>query len=241
MAFAYAVLSDPLRRRRYDTTGSTAESLEADGDFSWADFYRSQFADVITSESIENFASAYKGSDEEKDDLLAAYEKFKGKWDRIYATVMLSEPLEDEERFRVWIDNAIESEEVKAYDDYATETEKQKEARMGRARKFKEREAKEAMAHAEKSGVKDKLFKNEKKGSGEDALAAIIRSRQAGRGNFLDALEEKYAPKRKKGQKREGEDDGMPGEEAFQAAAARLKGGKSGETSEGRKAKKMKR
>ena len=180
---------------------------------------------------------------------MAAYEKSKGKWDKIYSTVMLSEPLEDEDRFRGWIDEAIASGEVEGYKDYVGETERQREARMERARKFKQREGKEAMAHAEKLGVKDKLFGNgKKKESGEDALAAMIRSRQAGRGNFLDALEEKYAAKEKKGKRgkkrgseNEDEDGGMPSEEAFQAAAARLKGSKNGEASEGRKAKRAKR
>jgi DnaJ homolog subfamily C member 9 len=205
---------------------------------------------VITSESIEKFSKQYKGSDEEKDDVLAAYDKFKGRWDRIYATVMLSEPLDDEERYRGWIDEAIESGDVEGYKAYMEETERQKEARMKQAKKMKEREGKEAMAHAEKLGVKDKLFGNgKKKESSEDALATLIRSRQVGRGNFLDALEEKYAAKEKKakkGKKRgsedEDEDGGMPSEEAFQAAAARLKGGKNGgEASEGRKAKRAKR
>ena len=181
---------------------------------------------------------------------MAAYEKFKGKWDRIYSTVMLSEPLEDEERFRGWIDEAIENEDVKGFKEYTEETEAKREARMERARKFKERESKEAMAHAEKLGVKDKLFGNgKKKENGEDALAALIRSRQADRGSFLDKLEEKYAApakkgkgkKGKRGSENEGEDMGIPSEEAFQAAAARLKGAKSEEASEGRKAKRTKR
>merc|ERR1711939_1086984 len=56
VAFAYAVLSDPIRRKRYDTTGSTSESMDADGDFSWSDFYSEQFRDVVTADAIERFA-----------------------------------------------------------------------------------------------------------------------------------------------------------------------------------------
>jgi DnaJ family protein C protein 9 len=243
IAFAYAVLSDPIRRKRYDTTGSTAESIDFE-DFSWSEFYSEQFRDVITAESIEIFSRGYKGSDEEKDDLLNAYEKFKGRWGGIYQTVMLSDPLVDEERYRVIIDEAIESGEVKAHKAYTKESEKAKENRMKAAR----REGKEAEEHAKKIGVHDKLFgkKDGKSGSSEDALAALIQKRQAGRSSFLDNLEAKYAAqekksKGKKGKKRGSDDEddegGMPSEEAFQAAAARLK---NGTAESGRKTKRTK-
>jgi DnaJ family protein C protein 9 len=250
LAFAYAILSDPIRRKRYDVTGSTSESLEADVDFSWSDFYRSQYADIVTPDAIEKFSKQYKNSDEERDDVLAAYERFQGKWDHIYSVVMLSNMLEDEERFRGYIDEAIAKGDVEGYRAYTEETEKSREARLTRARKAAEREEKDAMAEAKKSK------KGGKKESSEDSLMAMIRSRQAERsGAFMDAFAEKWGAqekkpkgKGKKGKKRasdedEDEDDGeMPSEEAFQAAAARLKSGKSGEDAkEGRKAKKAKR
>jgi DnaJ homolog subfamily C member 9 len=217
--------------------------------FSWAEFYSEQFRDVITADSIEIFSRGYKGSDEEKDDLLNAYTGFKGKWSGIYETVILSDPLKDEERFRGIIDEAIKEKSVKAYSLYTNETEKQKQAR----RQAATRDDAEAMEHAKKIGVYDKLFGNgndgESESKGEDALAALIQKRQAGRSSFLDNLEAKYAaenkkPKGKKGKKRvtddeDEEDGGMPSEEAFQAAAARLKSGKS-ETSNGRKSKRAK-
>ncbi|EHL00635.1 putative DnaJ like protein subfamily C member 9 [Glarea lozoyensis 74030] len=212
IAFAYAVLSDPIRRKRYDVTGSTSESIDADG-----------------FKAIEIFSKGYKGSDEEKDDLLDAYTKAKGKWSGIYSTVMLSDPLEDEDRFREIIDKAIAQDEVKPFKAYTGETEKAKENRMKQARK----EGKEAMEYAQELGVADKLFGKSKgkKDSGEDGLAALIRKRQADRGSFFDNLEAKYSnekkPKKGKGKKRVSEDeddeDEMPSEEAFQAAAARLK------------------
>jgi DnaJ family protein C protein 9 len=245
LAFAYAVLSDPVRRKRYDTIGSTAESIDFE-DFSFSEFYSEQFRDVITAESIEIFSRGYKGSDEEKDDLLNAYEKFKGRWGGIYQTVMLSDPLVDEERYRVIIDAAIESGEVKAHKAYTEESEKSKENRMKATR----RKGKEAEEHAKKIGVHDKLFgkKGGKSGSSEDALAALIQKRQAGQSSFLDNLEAKYAAqekksKGKKSKKRgsdddEDDEDGMPSEEAFQAAAARLK---SNIAENGRKTKRTKR
>ena len=241
IAFAYAILSDPVRRKRYDITGSTAETLSADGDFSWAEFYSEQFRDVVTSDAIENFAKSYKGSDEEKDSVLAAYEAGKGKWGRIYEKVMLSNPLEDEERFRGYIDEAVEKGEATVYKAYAEESKSSRKKRMDAAR----REGTEAEEHAKKIGVYDKLFVKEnaagKKSSTEDSLKALIQGRQAGRqATFLDNLEAKYAGQQKgkgKGKKRDlGDDDeGEPSEEAFQAAAARLKNGKGGGEASGRK------
>jgi DnaJ family protein C protein 9 len=207
----------------------------------------------VTSDAIEQFSKSYKGSPEEMDDVLDAYRDSKGRWNGIYESVMLSDPLEDEDRFRSIIDGAISKGDVEAHKAYANETAKAKEARMKAARK----EGEEAMAYARELGVEDKLFgkgKGKKKESSEDALSALIKKNQAGRSSFLDQLEAKYAgngkgSKSKKGKKRNVEDeddeaDGMPSEEAFQKAAARLEDSKAaagGETSSGRKVKRTKR
>ncbi|OTB13356.1 hypothetical protein K445DRAFT_76562 [Daldinia sp. EC12] len=229
IAFAYAVLSDPARRKRYDETGSTSESIVDSDGFSWSDFYREQYRDTVTADAIEKFAKQYKGSDEEKDDILIAYEEYKGKMDKIYESVMLSDVLEDDERFRAIIDEAIANKDVPAFKAYTQESKKSKEARIKAAQK----ESVEAEEYAKELGVHDKLFGKKdkkdgkgkgKKGSSEDDLAALIRSNQQGRANFLDNLAAKYGatPGAKKGKKRASPEE-EPSEEAFQAAAARLK------------------
>ncbi|KAM0276378.1 hypothetical protein ACHAQH_006826 [Verticillium albo-atrum] len=231
IAFAYAILSDPARRKRYDTTGSTSESIvDADG-FNWSDFYREQFRDSISADAIEKFAAKYKGSDEEKDDVLIAYEEHKGKMDKIYESVMLSDVLEDDERFRSIIDAAIESGDVAPFTAYTKESAKSKAARVKAARA----EGQEAEEYAKELGVHDKLFGNKKKGKkgkkdDEMDLAALIQQNQAKRANFLQDLEAKYAApsKTKKGKKRAVDEE--PSEEAFQAAAARLKKAKASES-----------
>lgn len=230
IAFAYAVLSDPARRKRYDKTGSTSESIVDSDGFSWTDFYREQYRDAITTDAIEKVAKQYKGSDEERDDLLIAYEQYKGKMDKIYESVLLSDVLEDDERFRAIIDGAIASKDVPAFKAYTHESKKSKEARL----KAAQAEGTEAEEYAKELGVHDKLFGSKgkkegkgKKGSSEDDLAALIRRNQQGRSNFLDNLAAKYGATSspKKGKKRAVPDD-EPSEEAFQAAAARLKKGK---------------
>jgi DnaJ homolog subfamily C member 9 len=226
------VLSDPTRRKRYDETGSTSESIVDSDGFSWSDFYREQFRDAISSNAIAKFAAQYKGSDEERDDILVAYEKHEGNMDAIYETVMLSDVLKDDERFRRIIDDAIASKDVPSYKAYTKESKKSKQARIKAAKD----ESAEAEEYAKELGVHDKLFgsksngkgdskKGKKKGSSEDELAALIRRNQQGRESFLDNLAAKYGATPstgKKGKKRR-VDDSEPSEEAFQAAAAKLK------------------
>ncbi|KAI3335688.1 hypothetical protein F4824DRAFT_489571 [Ustulina deusta] len=225
IAFAYAVLSDHTRRKRYDKTGSTSESIVDSDGFSWSDFYREQFRDAISNDAIERFAAKYKGSDDERDDILVAYEEHEGNMDAIYETVMLSDVLKDDERFRKVIDDAIASKDVPAFKAYVKETKKSRQTRIKAAKN----EATEAEEYAKELGIHDKLFGDKKgkkkKGSSEDELAALIRRNQQGRESFLDNLEAKYgaAPiTGKRGKKRRVEES-EPSEEAFQAAASRLK------------------
>ncbi|EGS19736.1 uncharacterized protein CTHT_0042190 [Thermochaetoides thermophila DSM 1495] len=218
VAFAYAVLSDPVRRKRYDETGSTSEAVVETEDFSWADYFREQYADAISEEAIKQFAAQYKGSDEERDDLLAAYEEFEGDMDKVYETVMLSDVLEDDERFRKIIDAAIKAKEVPAFPKYTKETKKTREARVKAAKK----EAEEADKLAKELGVYEKLRgtgKKSKKDTEAD-LAALIQARQVSRMDALDRLAEKYGaiPNAVKGSKKRSAKDLEPdiSEEEFQ-------------------------
>lgn len=160
---------------------------------------------------------------------------------------MLSDPLEDEDRFRILIGEAIKGGEVERYETFMKGYVKGKEARQKAARA----EGEEAEAYAKELGIHDKLFpkdKKSKKGSGEDALMALILKGQQEKRGFLEALEAKYAApsKSRKGRKRTTDDtehdleDEMPSEEAFQAAAAKLKAGKEKAESQ-RKTKKSRR
>ncbi|KAL8674727.1 MAG: hypothetical protein Q9168_000885 [Polycauliona sp. 1 TL-2023] len=174
IAFAYAILSSPHRRTLYDTTGSTSETLSSlsdDDDFNWLSFFRAQYSSLSAS-ALDDFSSSYKESEEERKDLLAAYEKHKGKLNGVYEEVMLSNPLEDEDRFHGIIDNAIEAKEVEAYKAYVKETKSSKDARMKKAR----REAEHA-AHEKKANAKyQSIFGGDGKGAGAvngfDASAA---------------------------------------------------------------------
>ncbi|KAF1829135.1 DnaJ-domain-containing protein [Decorospora gaudefroyi] len=220
IAFAYAVLSDDRRRKRYDLTGSTAETMEDDDDFNWLRFYREQFENVVNEEAINNVANEYKGSAEERRDLIKAYKKVKGNLNQIYGHVMLSDILADDDRFRQILDEEIENGTIQSLPAYAAETdesrERAKEAEKKRRDDFDKREAQKTETAA--TNGKAKAKSKSKKSGGDDmaGLAALIQQRQKARaGNFFDSLETKYAPK-SRGSKRSTPMEEPP-EEAFQA------------------------
>lgn len=220
IALAYAILSDERRRKRYDTTGNTSESLDLeDDDFNWTDFFREQTASMVDSAMIEKIKQEYQGSDEEREDLLNAYEEFKGDMDAIYEQIMCSNVLDDDDRFREIIDAAIKEGRVQSHKTYIKESKTSKKRRTAKAKA----EEGEAMELAEELGVKDKLFGNGKSGkkqtNDDDALKALIQQRQQSRGaSFLDNLEAKYGGggKRKKNEE--------PPEAAFASNAKKAKG-----------------
>ncbi|RKF56634.1 putative J domain-containing protein [Golovinomyces cichoracearum] len=240
IAFAYAVLSDPKRKKRFDLTGSTAESLSVDEEdlFCWVDFFREQFKEVVSSDAIEKFALAYKGSEEEKEDLLAAYQDAKGKWAHIYEVVILSDPLEDEERFREIIDQAIEDGNIKAYKSYTNETARAKKRRLDARLK----EKKEVAELAQEVGAED-LLKTTSAEESNSILKALIKKKNSARSTFLDDLEAKYAPAEKKkkvskgkNSKKRGSDDNQvefdndePSEEVFLALRKKIDQKKNGD------------
>jgi DnaJ family protein C protein 9 len=226
IAFAYAILSDDRRRKRYDLTGSTAESLEDDEDFDWLSFYRGQFENVVNEEAINNISNEYKGGDEERKDLLKAYKKYKGKLDQIYGVVMLSDILVDDDRFREILDDAISKGEIESYPAYAKETDATREKAKKAAKKSREDFDKRHSAAGDKetkAGKSNGKAKSKKSSGGDMAdLAALIQQRQKSRaGGFFDHLEAKYTPKAR-GSKRSTPMEEPP-EEAFQATANRAK------------------
>lgn len=196
VAFAYAVLSDQKRRSRYDISGEYgAEGIEE----GLQDYFDEVCKRGVTAEMVEEDKKAYQGSQEETDDILEAYEDAQGDMDVVFESVIHSQIEEDEKRFRKVIDAAIEEDQVPKFKKYTKETEKAKKQRQKKAKK----EAVQAEAAAKELGLK--------KDSDESSLQALILKRQRDRGaSFLDKLEEKYAPKAKKGKKQ-----GEPSEEAF--------------------------
>lgn len=175
---------------------------------------------------------------------------------KVYEEVMLSDPLEDEERFHTMIDQAIDREEVQAYDAFVKESKKSKDARMRKARREAGDAEKEARtnkkyqsifggdgkggrdttgsepedgdAHSGGAGAKKK--KEEKTKADTNDLAAMIQSRQAARSDdFLDRLEAKYAGDAKTGRGKKRKAAQEPDEQAFERTKAKIAKAKAAE------------
>ncbi|KAF9892158.1 hypothetical protein FE257_002564 [Aspergillus nanangensis] len=216
IAFAYAILSDEKRRRRFDLTGSTAEAIHEDDDFDWMDFYREQFSSAIDVNALDQLKQEYQGSEEETRDVLAAYEKYRGDLDKVYETVMLCNVMDDDDRFRSVIDTAIANDEVPSFKKYADEPQKKRQQRLKRAQK-EAAEAEQASHELDEKKESKGKKKAKKGGDSLNDLAALIQQRQSSRAeSFFDRLEEKYNPGMKRGARFD-----EPPEEAFAANAAR--------------------
>ena len=63
---------------------------------------------------IEDFAKKYQKSQEEKEDLIAAYTKHKGDMDKIMEEIPCATD-DDESRFRESLLEAIKNKEIKSY------------------------------------------------------------------------------------------------------------------------------
>ncbi|NXK96463.1 DNJC9 protein, partial [Formicarius rufipectus] len=185
----YAVLSDTNQRRVYDETGTVDEEAEAQwGDRDWLQYWQLLFK--VTVKDIEDFQNSYKNSEEELENVKAAYLNFKGDMDRIMETVMCAD-YTDEPRIREMIERAIDSGELPSYKAFVKESKQKMMSRRRRA----EKEAEEAKKTKEELGLGE-----------ENDLQALIQCRKKDReremNNFLAQLEAKYGNNAKKGGKK---------------------------------------
>ncbi|KAI9189920.1 hypothetical protein H9P43_001353 [Blastocladiella emersonii ATCC 22665] len=208
VSFAYTVLSDPSKRKRYDATGS-ADDLPAgltglDSDDAEA-YFRDLYASCVTAETIAAFHAEYAGSPEERADILAAYAQGEGSMAFILENVPCTS-VDDEDRIRALVMAAIEGGEVPAHRAFTHEDKRERAKRKREA----DEEAMEAEALAKEMGLRggaSKRAKTAKASKGKDgdedddedldALRQLIHRRQNQReaqfGSLVDRLEAKYA------------------------------------------------
>ena len=138
---------------------------------------------------------------------------------------MLSNPLDDDDRFRSIINQAVRDGEATDWPKLSKEPVKKRAQRLAHAKK----EAQEAAELAKELGLEAKLYgngtsnggKRKKKPQDDDDLMALIQQRQKDRAaNFIADLEAKYtrSPKAAKGKKIRPKED-EPSEAAFRATA----------------------
>jgi len=96
----YSVLSDDEKKKLYDETGLVdgEDDMFKGGQKDWDDYFRTMFKKV-TKNDIDNFFKSYKGSREERDDLIKIYEKCGGDMEAIMIEMISDDMTESEERY----------------------------------------------------------------------------------------------------------------------------------------------
>ncbi|KAJ3341844.1 hypothetical protein HDU93_003965 [Gonapodya sp. JEL0774] len=232
LALYYSILSDDDKRARYDRTGSVKDAGSSvfhdyqgsskDLDAYFADLYGG-FVDAL---KIEEFAKGYKGSEEEKEDIVRAYDDAKGDMGLILETVLLSS-VEEESRLKSVIDALIADKTLKPTAAYRRST---SGAAVKRRVKQANKEAEEAEELRKKLGLDERLRKIGKTrgGEGEDAeedsLKQLILSKKKTQEQRFDAMmasiEAKYGGvdkkatagkgKRKQSENADADDEAVP-------------------------------
>lgn len=203
LQFAYSILSDSIKRQRYDNTGSlgVGEDDIDDEYFNWKDYFDSM-NEKITIDMIEEDKLKYQHSTEEKDDILHNFVYYEGDFIKLFEVIPhldFDEALEDRV-FRL-IEDAINNQDFDAELVQATlkSWEKYRKSRKTKVKQMLKKLAKEAKEAEElEKQIKDKGKRSLKN---ENDLKSLIQSRQSNRmDSLIEKLETKYADK--KGKKR---------------------------------------
>lgn len=186
----YAVLSDKEQRAVYDEQGVVDEESDVlSQDRCWEEYWRLLFP-KITVQDILDFEKKYKGSDEEREDVIRLYVQHQGDMDAITVSALCCSQ-EDEPRLCSIIQAAIDSGEVTSFPAFTQESDKKKRARRKRA----DRERQEAEEMQKEMGLGDE----------DDSLMKMLKQKQKSReqnfNSFLSDLEAKYAKKTPKGKR----------------------------------------
>jgi len=207
----YEILSDPKKRTFYDQTGMAPD---ADNMFSgkseddWMEYWRAMFKRV-TAEDVEAYRNKYKNSEEEKNDIIKAYETCKGNMEAILEFILFEE--EDEiDRYADVIRKCIANGELKSYKIFQRSLQKVLDTRPERI-KNREKEAKEA----------DDYKRKKKADDDRDSVAVAIKTKQQRQmDDLVSKLSSKYATNNNNKKSSKMMDE--PSEEEFQKARERL-------------------
>ena len=202
----YTILSDVEKRKIYDETGSMSDdALESTADFTKLKaFFRGQFK-AVTEEEIEAFSNTYRGSEEEKGDVISWFKKSKGDIEVVFRNVMLSDQDQDSHRFADIIEAAIASGEIKKSKGFTTWVKQVR--KLPRPVNDPKPQPKDTSAAGPSATA----------ATGGSSSALVNPKRAKEMGDLFDALEQKYASKSKKGKKK-----GEPTEEEFLAIQEKM-------------------
>jgi DnaJ family protein C protein 9 len=172
LSLAHSILSDEEKRKVYDETGTLDENntlSEQDFDF-WYGYFRNLFPKVTIAD-IDKLQTQYVGSEEEKNDIIAAYDKYEGDFHKLMEVIMFAEEGE-EERICDIIETAIITGALK-------ETKLYKKTKAAHMKKI--------------SSKKRKKQSKEESKDAEEALIAAITKRHANQSSSLaSSIAKKY-------------------------------------------------
>ncbi|AOA64953.1 hypothetical protein PP7435_CHR4-0568 [Komagataella phaffii CBS 7435] len=226
--FAYSILSDSKRRKRYDSTGSLDDTaLDEDG-FDWKEYFETMKSQPVTEDLIEEDREKYKGSDEEKQDIIDALQFYEMDVPKLFEAIPHLEFDEsEEERIFHLVTELVDSKQVETTNKWDKYKHNRKSFIKRQLRKL-EKEAVEA------EKLQKKLAKQKKADqdiSTLQGLQSIIQAKQRSSNQKLDSLinkletEEDAKVKSKRGKKRGTKRAAVPDidEEEFQRIQAKLK------------------
>ncbi|KAG4996665.1 hypothetical protein AAZX31_10G088600 [Glycine max] len=196
-----AILGDEEKRAVYDQTGFV-DDAELAGDVvqNLKEYFRAMYKKV-TEADIEEFEANYRGSDIEKNDLIDLYKKCNGNMNRLFCSMLCSDPKLDSHRFKDIIDEVIAAGELKETKAYKKWTKKISEIKPPTS----------PLRRRAKSSKKQP----------EKELYAIISQRKHERKDHFDSMFSSLISKYGGGQMPE------PSEEEFEAAQRKVESGRS--------------
>ncbi|XP_023527112.1 chaperone protein dnaJ 6-like [Cucurbita pepo subsp. pepo] len=113
-----SILGDEEKRAVYDQTGCIDDAdLAGEVVQNLHEFFRTMYKKV-TEADIEEFEANYRGSESEKKDLIDLFKKFKGNMNRLFCSMLCSDPKLDSHRFKDILDEEITAGELKATKSY---------------------------------------------------------------------------------------------------------------------------
>ncbi|KAL3755353.1 hypothetical protein ACJRO7_002408 [Eucalyptus globulus] len=199
-----SILGDEEKRALYDQTGCVDDAdLAGEVAQNLHEYFRAVYK-VVTEADIEEFEANYRGSDSEKNDLINLYEKFKGNMNRLFCSMLCSDPKLDSHRFKDIIDDAIAAgtlKTTKAYEKWAKQISKTEPPT-------------------------DPLRKRGKAKKKSDDLLATISQRRSERKEHFDSMFSSLVNKYGGGMQ-----SSEPSEEEFEAARKKLESRKSAKKS----------
>ncbi|KAK3156269.1 hypothetical protein QOZ80_2AG0104990 [Eleusine coracana subsp. coracana] len=192
-----SILGDTDKRALYDETGiADDDALVGEAADNLQEYFRTVYKKV-TEADIEEFEARYRGSDSEKKDLKDLYTKFKGNMNRLFCSMICSDPKLDSHRFKDIIDEAIAEGELKSTKAY-----------VKWAKKISEMEP--------PTNPLERRVKKKKKSEEDDLILAISQRRAERKDKFnsiLSSIMSKCDPKASSSE---------PTEEEFEKARQRL-------------------